>query len=30
MLILFEAGGLYPGMVYVLDGEAASASPSTR
>jgi hypothetical protein len=27
MLILFEAGGLHPRMAYVLDGEAASASP---
>ena len=27
MLIQFEAGGLYPRMVYVLDGEPKSTSP---
>jgi hypothetical protein len=27
MPILFEAGGLYPRMAYVLDGEPASTSP---
>jgi hypothetical protein len=26
MLILFESGGLHPGMAYVLDGEPASTS----
>ena len=30
MLILFEAGGLYPRMAYVLDGEPASTSPPVR
>jgi hypothetical protein len=27
MLTQFEAGGLHPGMAYVLDGEPASTSP---
>jgi hypothetical protein len=27
MPILFEAGGLYPGMAYVLGGELAPISP---